>query len=100
MSDAAVNNETSVITAEEDGPVKSAKQLKKEAEKAAKLQKLQEKLNKQAATAAASSTKEKSEVRIVCMMQCPLKLTYLTTQSLCHPIITIRAYAEETGERN
>lgn len=59
-----MNNETSAITAKEDGPVKSAKQLKKEAEKAAKLQKLQEKLNKQAATAAASSTKEKSEVRI------------------------------------
>lgn len=65
MSNAVVNNETSVATAEDGGPVKSAKQLKKEAEKAAKLQKLQEKLDKKAATAAATSSKEKPEVRIV-----------------------------------
>lgn len=43
---------------DEGGPVKTEKQLKKEAEKAAKLLKLQEKLNKQPAPAA----KEKVEV--------------------------------------
>lgn len=64
MSDAVLNNGTSAETAEDGGPVKSAKQLKKEAEKAAKLQKLQGKLDKKAATAAVSSTKEKPEVCI------------------------------------
>lgn len=70
-SNAAVNNGTPEdANIDVDGaPVKSAKQLKKEAEKAAKLQKLQEKLDKKAATAAVSSTKEKPEVRMVCMMQ-------------------------------
>lgn len=70
-SNAAVNNGTPEVgnNGEDGAPVKSAKQLKKEAEKAAKLQKLQEKLDKKAATEAASSTKEKPEVRIVCMMQ-------------------------------
>lgn len=49
-----------VVTAngDEEGPVKTEKQLKKEAEKAAKLLKLQEKLAKQPAPAA----KEKVEV--------------------------------------
>lgn len=61
---ATSNNGTSAAAAEGDGPVKSTKQLMKEAEKAAKLQKLQEKLDKKATTAKASSIKGKPEVRI------------------------------------
>lgn len=69
MSETVANNGTSETVTEDGGPVKSAKQLKKEAEKAAKLLKLQEKLDKKAATAAASATKEKPEVSIFGMMQ-------------------------------
>lgn len=87
-SNVEVNNGTSAAIGEDGGPVKSAKQLKKEAEKAAKLQKLQEKLDKKAAETAASSTKEKPEVSMVRVVQCiellmqyQSDLTYLTVQS-------------------
>lgn len=48
---------------DENGQPKSAKQLKKEAEKAAKLLKLQQKLEKK--TTAAPSNKEKVEVHLL-----------------------------------
>lgn len=52
MSDVGSNDATATAGVTGEAPVKTAKQLEKEAKKAAKLAKLQEKLNKQAAAEA------------------------------------------------
>lgn len=69
MSDVATNEAPSAG----DAPVKTAKQLEKEAKKAAKLAKLQEKLDKKAAVV----DKEPKEVRTllsyeksICILSC------------------------------